>query len=115
MTPTRMWIAEVNGRSVGFLQDYRIGDYPEYAVLGPDPDAIGVDYALAEEWSGRGFGVRVLWAWMARAQRRFPAATSFFAAPELFCAPELKFPPPRDELPAKSSPPPQSLPPPESR
>ena len=82
MTPTRMWIAEVNGRSVGFLQDYRIGDYPEYAVLGPDPDAIGVDYALAEEWSGRGLGVRVLWAWMARARRRFPEANTFFAAPD---------------------------------
>lgn len=82
MTPTRMWIAEVNGRSVGFLQDYRIGDYPEYAVLGPDPDAIGVDYALAEEWSGRGLGVRVLWAWMVRARRRFPAASAFFAAPD---------------------------------
>lgn len=82
MTPTRMWIAEVNGRSVGFLQDYRIGDYPEYAVLGPDPDAIGVDYALSEEWSGRGLGARVLWAWMRRARSRFPEATSFFAAPD---------------------------------
>ncbi|WP_395691417.1 GNAT family N-acetyltransferase [Nocardioides sp.] len=82
MTPTRMWVAEVNGRSVGFLQDYRIGDYPEYAVLGPDPAAIGVDYALSEEWSGRGLGVRVLWAWMARARRRFPDATAFFAAPD---------------------------------
>ncbi|GAA1161455.1 GNAT family N-acetyltransferase [Nocardioides aquiterrae] len=82
MTPTRMWIAEVNGRSVGFLQDYRIGDYPEYAVLGPDPDAIGVDYALSEEWSGRGLGARVLWAWMCRARNRFPHATAFFAAPD---------------------------------
>lgn len=82
MTPTRMWVAEVNGRSVGFVQDYRVGDYPEYAVLGPDPDAIGVDYALAEEWSGRGLGVRVLWAWMLRARHRFPEATAFFAAPD---------------------------------
>ena len=82
MTPTRMWMAEVNGRSVGFLQDYRIGDYPEYAVLGPDADAIGVDYALSEEWSGRGLGARVLWAWMARARHRFPAAGAFFAAPD---------------------------------
>ncbi len=82
LTPTRMWIAEVNGRSVGFLQDYRIGDYPEYAVLAPDPDAIGVDYAIAEQWSGRGFGVRVLWSWMVRARRRFPDATAFFAAPD---------------------------------
>lgn len=82
MTPTRMWIAEVNGRSVGFLQDYRIGDYPDYAVLGPDPEGIGVDYALSEEWSGRGLGAQVLWAWMIRARHRFPDATTFFAAPD---------------------------------
>jgi aminoglycoside 6'-N-acetyltransferase len=82
MSPTRIWVAEVNGRSVGFVQDYRIGDYPEYAVLGPDPEAIGVDYALAEEWSHRGLGVRVLWAWMLRTRRRFPDATTYFAAPD---------------------------------
>jgi aminoglycoside 6'-N-acetyltransferase len=82
MTPTRMWVAEVNGRSVGFVQDYRVGDYPEYALLGPDPEAIGIDYALAKEWSGRGFGGRVLWAWMQRARHRFPAATAYFAAPD---------------------------------
>jgi aminoglycoside 6'-N-acetyltransferase len=82
MEPTRMWVVEINGRSVGFVQDYRIGDYPEYAVLGPDPAAIGIDYALCEEWSGRGFGARVLWAWMGRARRRFPEATTYFAAPD---------------------------------
>ena len=47
-TPTRMWVVEVNGRSVGFVQDYRIRDYPGYALLAPDPDAIGVDYAIGE-------------------------------------------------------------------
>jgi len=78
MSPTRMWVAEVNGRSVGFVQDYRVGDYPEYAVLGPDPDAVGVDYALAEEWSGRGLGARVLWAWMSRARQRFPQVRTYF-------------------------------------
>jgi aminoglycoside 6'-N-acetyltransferase len=82
MSPTRIWVAEVNGRSIGFVQDYRIGDYPEYAVLGPDPEAIGVDYALAEEWSHRGLGVRVLWEWMLRTRRRFPDATTYFAAPD---------------------------------
>lgn len=44
-TPTRMWVVEVNGRSVGFVQDYRIRDYPGFALLTPDPDAIGVDHA----------------------------------------------------------------------
>ncbi len=82
MSPTRMWVAEVNGRSVGFVQDYRIGDYPDYAVLGPDPDAIGVDYAVAEEWSGRGLGAQVLWAWMIRTRHRLPAVTTYFAAPD---------------------------------
>ena len=42
-TPTRMWVVEVNGRSIGFVQDYRIRDYPEFALLTPDPDAIGLD------------------------------------------------------------------------
>jgi aminoglycoside 6'-N-acetyltransferase len=80
---TRMWVLEVNGRSVGFGQDYRIGDYPEYAVLGPDPEAIGVDYAIGEpEWAGRGLGVRMLWAWSEQVRRRYPMATAGFAAPD---------------------------------
>ncbi len=83
LRPTRMWVVEVNGRSVGFVQDYRVGDYPDYALLGPDPEAIGVDYAIGEPaWLGRGLGVRMLWAWMLRARHRFPTATSFFAAPD---------------------------------
>jgi len=83
LSPTRMWVVEVNGRSVGFVQDYRIGDYPDYAVLGPDPDAIGIDYAIgAETWRGKGLGQRVLWSWMVRARTRFPEATAYFAAPD---------------------------------
>jgi aminoglycoside 6'-N-acetyltransferase len=83
MTPTRMYVAEVNGRSIGFLQDYRIRDYPDFAMLTPDPDAVGVDYAIGEpSWLGRGFGPRILWEWMPRALRRFPHARSFFAAPD---------------------------------
>lgn len=83
MSPTRMWVVEVNGRSVGFVQDYRIGDYPEYAVLGPDPDAIGIDYLIGEPaWVGQGLGARMLWAWMKRARGRFPDATRYFAAPD---------------------------------
>jgi aminoglycoside 6'-N-acetyltransferase len=83
LTPTRMWVVEVNGRSVGFIQDYRIGDYPDYALLTPDPEAIGIDYAIGDPaWVGRGLGVRLLWAWMLRARHRFPEAASYFAAPD---------------------------------
>jgi RimJ/RimL family protein N-acetyltransferase len=91
MTATRLWIAEVNGRSVGFVQDYKIKDYPEYALLAPDPDAIGVDYAIGEEvWLGRGLGTRILWAWMLRAHSRFPDATAYFAAPDHRNEPSLR-------------------------
>ena len=82
-TPTRMWVVEVNGRSIGFVQDYRIRDYPQFALLTPDPAAVGLDYAIGEpEWAGRGLGARVLWAWMLGARRRFPDVTAYFAAPD---------------------------------
>ena len=83
LTPTRMWVGEVNGRSVGFLQDYRVGDYPDYALLGPDPESIGVDYLIGDPaWVGRGLGARMLWAWMLRSRHRLPDATRYFAAPD---------------------------------
>ncbi len=82
-SPTRMWVLEVNGRSVGFGQHYRIADYPDHALLGPHPDAIGVDYAIGEpEWAGRGFGTRMIWAWALRARAQFPEAPALFAAPD---------------------------------
>lgn len=82
-TPTRIWIAEVNGRSVGFVQDYRVSDYPEYALLAPDPDALGVDYAIGPpQWQGRGLGVRIIWSWMLKAHQRFPDTAAYFAAPD---------------------------------
>jgi aminoglycoside 6'-N-acetyltransferase len=82
-SPIRMWVAEVNGRSVGFVQDYRIRDVPGFPLLVPDPDTIGVDYAIGEpEWVGRGLGARVLWAWMLRAHHRFPESRTYFAAPD---------------------------------
>ena len=90
-TPTRMWVAEVNGRSVGFVQDYRLADYPDYALLCPDPGAIGVDYAIGDPaWVGRGLGPRALWVWMVKARHRFPDATSYFAAPDHRNEPSLR-------------------------
>jgi len=83
MSPTRMWVAEVNGRSVGFVQDYRISDYPEFSMLAPDPDAIGIDYVVGEvQWVGRGIGTRMIWAWLLRMRSRFPDAACCFAAPD---------------------------------
>lgn len=83
MSPTRMWVVEANGRSVGFVQDYRLRDYPEYAVLTPDPDAVGVDYAIGDpRFVGRGVGTRMLWAWLATTRRRHPEVNRYFSAPD---------------------------------
>jgi RimJ/RimL family protein N-acetyltransferase len=82
--PTRLWVWEVNGRSVGFCQDYRISDYPEYALLTSRVDAIGFDYALGEPaFVGRGLGTSLLWVFLRDiVWPAYPAALEFFAAPD---------------------------------
>lgn len=60
--PTRMWVVEVDGTPAGFLQDYRVQDYPDYAVSTRDPDAVGFDYAIGEPaLVDRGIGTRMVW------------------------------------------------------
>lgn len=60
--PTRLWVFEANGRSVGFAQDYRIGDHPDYALLTGKPEAVGIDYAIGEPaFVNRGLGTSLLW------------------------------------------------------
>ncbi|MFJ2756722.1 GNAT family N-acetyltransferase [Nocardioides sp. NPDC087217] len=82
-TPVTFWVIEVNGRSIGFCQDYRISDEPDYALLTPDPDAIGFDYAIGEPaFVGRGIGPRMAWVWLTSIPRRYPGATACFAAPD---------------------------------
>ncbi|MFJ9391349.1 GNAT family N-acetyltransferase [Nocardioides sp. NPDC101246] len=82
-TAVTFWVIEVNGRSIGFCQDYRISDEPDYALLTPDPDAIGFDYAIGEPaFVGRGIGPRMAWVWLTSLARRYPDATACFAAPD---------------------------------
>jgi RimJ/RimL family protein N-acetyltransferase len=82
--PTRMWVWEVNGRSVGFAQDYRIADHPDYALLCGHPDAVGFDYAIGEQaYAGRGLGTSLLWVFL-----RDLVAPGYADATELFAAPD---------------------------
>lgn len=82
--PTRCWIWEVNGRSIGFGQDYRISDHPDYALLSSHPDAIGFDYAIGEPaFVSRGIGTSVLWVYLRDiVWPAYPGAPEFFAAPD---------------------------------
>ena len=82
--PTRMWVWEVNGRSVGFSQDYRISDHPDYALLCTRPDAVGFDYALGEPaFVARGLGTSLLWVYLRDiVWPAYPDVGEFFAAPD---------------------------------
>ncbi|MGZ4479283.1 MAG: GNAT family N-acetyltransferase [Nocardioidaceae bacterium] len=82
--PTRMWVLEVDGRPVGFVQDYLIGDHPEYAALMGRPDAVGFDYAIGDPaLVGRRLGTRMLWAFLRDVVRpHYPDAPSYYAAPD---------------------------------
>ncbi|HEX2896385.1 MAG TPA: GNAT family N-acetyltransferase [Marmoricola sp.] len=82
--PIRPWIWEVNGRSVGFAQDYRISDHPDYALLSARPDAIGVDYGIGEPaFVGRGLGTSLLWVYLRDiVWPAYPDVGEFFAAPD---------------------------------
>ncbi|MCX6397238.1 MAG: GNAT family N-acetyltransferase [Propionibacteriales bacterium] len=82
--PTRLWIWELNGRSIGFGQDYRISDHPDYALLCSRPDAIGFDYAIGEPaYVGRGVGTSLIWVYLRDiVWPAYPGALEFFAAPD---------------------------------
>jgi len=82
--PTRMWVVEADGRPVGMLQDYRIGDHPEYALLTARPDAVGIDYLVGDvDLVGTGFGTAMLHVFLRDVVRPgYPDATEAFAAPD---------------------------------
>ena len=61
---TRMWVVEVDGSPVGQVQDYRVGDEPDFAEIDL-PDAVGIDYALTDPGLiGHGLGTRMLWRFL---------------------------------------------------
>lgn len=80
---TRLWVFEVNGRSVGFAQDYRISDHPDYALLCGRPDAVGFDYLIGDPaFVGRGLGTSLLWVFLRDIVWPAYASGEFFAAPD---------------------------------
>jgi aminoglycoside 6'-N-acetyltransferase len=80
----RYWIWEVNGRSVGFCQDYRIADHPEFALLCGRPDAIGFDYVIGEPaFVDRGLGTKLLWTFL-----RDLVVPAYDPVSEVFAAPD---------------------------
>ena len=55
----------MDGIDAGFLQHYRVGDYPDYAAVTGRPDAVGIDYAIGDqELTGRGLGPQLIWSYL---------------------------------------------------
>jgi RimJ/RimL family protein N-acetyltransferase len=81
--PTRMWVVEIDGRAVGYLQDYRVRDHPDYAVKTRDPDAVGFDYVIGEgDLVNRGLGTRMIWEFCRDVLHRdYPDADHLLASP----------------------------------
>lgn len=84
-SPTRMHVAVVDGEDVGFLQHYRVGDYPDYAAATGLPDAVGIDYAIGvPELAGRGLGPQLIWSYLRDvALPAHPAAAQVLASPDV--------------------------------
>jgi RimJ/RimL family protein N-acetyltransferase len=60
--PTAPYIASLGGTPIGYLQTYRLVDYPDYSsAIGAGPDAAGVDMLIGEPtYAHRGLGARLL-------------------------------------------------------
>ena len=61
-SPTLPYTMRIDGRRIGYIQCYRIGDWPPYAaVLGMDDDAWAIDLFIGEDdMRGRGLGATIL-------------------------------------------------------
>jgi aminoglycoside 6'-N-acetyltransferase len=82
--PTRMWVARIDGRDVGMVQDYRVGDHADYAEKTGDPEAAAFDYLIGDpDLVGRGIGTRMIgWFLVDRLRPAYPDAPRFLASPD---------------------------------
>lgn len=81
--PTRHWIVECHGRSIGWVQDYRIADHPDWTLTTAPQDAVGIDYLIGEPAHvGGGLGTRMLSAYLSEVVAPAYDTGTVFAAPD---------------------------------
>jgi len=66
--PTHVFVIELSGRPIGWIQWYRWADYPEHArQLSAEPGSAGIDLAIGEpDLTGLGLGPAILRAFLTR-------------------------------------------------
>lgn len=82
--PTHMFVIELDGRAIGWIQWYRWRDYASHAAqLGAEPSAAGVDLAIGEaDLLGRGIGTRALMLFIERVIFADAAISAVVSDPE---------------------------------
>ena len=82
---TRMWIVTLDGRAIGYVQDYPVVAYDDYAVRVRDLAAIAFDYLIGEaDLVDRGIGTQMVTAFCRDVLcRDYPDAPRFVASPDV--------------------------------
>ena len=86
--PTELLVAELDGRPIGMIQRYRIGDNPDYRhalePAGVPSAAAGLDYLIGEvEFTGRGIGPVLIAEASAGAWEAYPEITAIVVVVQL--------------------------------
>lgn len=84
-SPTRMWVVVFDGVDIGYVQDYPVVAYDDYAVRVQDPKAIAFDYLVGEpDYVDRGIGTQVIRSFCRYVLcRDYPDAPRFVASPDV--------------------------------
>ncbi|MEO6606495.1 MAG: GNAT family N-acetyltransferase [Aeromicrobium sp.] len=82
---TRMWVVVLDGVDIGYVQDYPVIAYDDYAVRVQDPEAIAFDYLIGEpDLVDRGIGTEMIKAFCSDVLcRDYPDAPRFVASPDV--------------------------------
>ena len=82
---TRMWIVVIDGRDSGYIQDYPVVAYDDYAVRVQDLEAVAFDYLIGEpDLVDRGIGTQMITAFCREVLcRDYPDAPRFVASPDV--------------------------------
>jgi aminoglycoside 6'-N-acetyltransferase len=83
--PTDVYIAEIDGKPIGFIQSYMVSDYPEHAQSIQLDNSVGVDLFIGEEdLIGKGYGTMLLKQFIEKVIRKeYGNASSVVADPEV--------------------------------
>jgi len=80
---THSFITRLDGRKVGYIQCYRVGDYADYEkAIDLGAEAWAIDLFIGEDARGYGLGVRVIERFLAEQVFSRPAVTTCLLCPE---------------------------------